>query len=50
MKTIAELAALLPASAVLSKKACKKVKGGENAPPPPPDDNGLIGNEDIIDG
>jgi hypothetical protein len=50
MKTIAELAALLPGSAILTKKACKKVKGGENTPPPPPEDDGLIGNEDIIDG
>jgi hypothetical protein len=50
MKTIDELAALLPACAMLGKNACKKVKGGENTPPPPPDDDGLIGNEDIIDG
>lgn len=50
MKTIDELAALLPASAMLNIKACKKVKGGENAPPPPPDDDDRIGNDDVMDG
>lgn len=50
MKMIVELVVLLFGFVMFIKKVCKKVKGGENILLLLLEDDGLIGNEDIIDG
>lgn len=50
MKMIDELVVLLFVCVMFGKNVCKKVKGGENIFLLFFDDDGLIGNEDIIDG